>query len=162
FMLEDARVPVLVTHESLRDRLPTAGATVLSLDAAATREALAAESPVPLADLGGPGSLAYLIYTPGPTGRPKGVRGSPPHAATFFAGMDRRLRPDPDHPGTWLAVTSISFDISVLELLWTLARGFQVVLHAGETRAAVASGATARRLAFSLFYFANDEAESDP
>ncbi|MFP2934998.1 AMP-binding protein, partial [Pyxidicoccus sp. 3LG] len=29
----------------------------------------------------------------------------------------------------WLAVTSISFDISVLELLWTLARGFHVVLH---------------------------------
>ena len=26
--------------------------------------------------------------------------------------------------GVWLAVTSISFDISVLELLWTLARGF--------------------------------------
>ena len=34
-----------------------------------------------------------------------------------------------DAPGVWLAVTSISFDISVLELFWTLARGFQVVLQ---------------------------------
>ena len=32
-------------------------------------------------------------------------------------------------PGVWLAVTSVSFDISVLELLWTLTRGFTVVVH---------------------------------
>ena len=32
--------------------------------------------------------------------------------------------------GVWLAVTSLSFDISVLELLWTLTRGFHVVLKA--------------------------------
>ena len=35
-------------------------------------------------------------------------------------------------PDTWLAVTSTSFDISVLELLWTLTRGFTVVLHGEE------------------------------
>jgi non-ribosomal peptide synthetase component F len=34
-------------------------------------------------------------------------------------------------PGVWLAVTSISFDISVLELLWTLARRFRVILQDG-------------------------------
>jgi acyl-CoA synthetase (AMP-forming)/AMP-acid ligase II/acyl carrier protein len=34
-------------------------------------------------------------------------------------------------PGVFLAVTSVSFDISVLELLWTLTRGFTVVLDAG-------------------------------
>ncbi len=44
----------------------------------------------------------------------------------FFAAMDDLLGIE---PGVWLAVTSISFDISVLELLWTLARGFKVVLH---------------------------------
>jgi amino acid adenylation domain-containing protein len=32
-------------------------------------------------------------------------------------------------PGTWLAVTRIGFDIHVLELLWTLACGFRVVVH---------------------------------
>ena len=34
--------------------------------------------------------------------------------------------------GVWLAVTSISFDISVLELLWTLSRGFTVVMQTGK------------------------------
>ncbi len=36
--------------------------------------------------------------------------------------------------GVWLAVTSLSFDISVLELFWTLARGFKVVLTSDEDR----------------------------
>ena len=44
----------------------------------------------------------------------------------FFAAMDELLGAE---PGVWLAVTSISFDISILELLWTLSRGFKVVLH---------------------------------
>src|SRR5262249_48923165 len=34
--------------------------------------------------------------------------------------------------GAWLAVTSTSFDISVLELFWTLSRGFKVVLYVGD------------------------------
>jgi non-ribosomal peptide synthetase component F/acyl carrier protein len=33
---------------------------------------------------------------------------------------------------TWLAVTSPSFDISVLEIFWTLARGFKVVIYPGD------------------------------
>ena len=41
--------------------------------------------------------------------------------------MDRHL--DAESGGTWLAVTSLSFDISVLELFWTLTRGFEVVIH---------------------------------
>jgi acyl-coenzyme A synthetase/AMP-(fatty) acid ligase len=36
-------------------------------------------------------------------------------------------------PGVWLAVTSISFDISVLELFWTLSRGFRVIIHPSGT-----------------------------
>src|SRR6185503_19422571 len=35
-------------------------------------------------------------------------------------------------PGVWLAVTSICFDISVLELLWTVTRGFKVVIQSDE------------------------------
>ncbi|HET9228125.1 MAG TPA: non-ribosomal peptide synthetase, partial [Thermoanaerobaculia bacterium] len=71
------------------------------------------------------GSLAYLLYTSGSTGRPKGVQVTHQNVVSFFAAMDRVLGPE---PGTWLAVTSLSFDISVLELLWTLSRGFRVVI----------------------------------
>src|SRR5205807_107964 len=37
-------------------------------------------------------------------------------------------------PGQWLAVTSMCFDISVLELFWTLTHGDEVVLHPGLVR----------------------------
>ena len=54
---------------------------------------------------------------------------------SFFSAMDDLLGTE---PGVWLAVTSISFDISVLELLWTLARGFRVVLHGEGSTEAIA------------------------
>ena len=44
------------------------------------------------------------------------------NVVNFFTGMDRAIGAE---PGVWLAVTSISFDISVLELFWTLTRGFR-------------------------------------
>ena len=59
-------------------------------------------------------SLAYLIYTSGSTGTPKGVR--VPHAAVvnFLASMAQT--PGLDSSDRLLAVTTLSFDISVLEL----------------------------------------------
>ncbi|MEW5928133.1 MAG: amino acid adenylation domain-containing protein [Gemmatimonadota bacterium] len=76
-------------------------------------------------------SSAYVIYTSGSTGRPKGVVVEHRNVAAFFAAMTERVGGE---PGTWLALTSIAFDISVLELLWTLTRGSTVVLHAGRER----------------------------
>lgn len=80
-------------------------------------------------------NLAYMIYTSGSTGRPKGVMIENRNVINFFTGMDRAIGCE---PGIWLAVTGISFDISVLELLWTLTRGFTVVLHGGDGSDALA------------------------
>ncbi len=71
------------------------------------------------------------------------------NVTNFFAGMDDRIPHDP--PGRWLAVTSLSFDISVLELCWTHAR---VQSHP------LRQEGSARRLDFSLFYFASDGEEN--
>jgi natural product biosynthesis luciferase-like monooxygenase protein len=95
-------------------------------------------------------NAAYVIYTSGSTGRPKGVVVTHGNVMNFFAGMDQRIPAEP--PGRWLAVTSLSFDISVLELCWTLTRGFTVVLHSATARA------RSKPVDFSLFYFASDSA----
>lgn len=76
-----------------------------------------------------PENLAYVIYTSGSTGKPKGVMVEQRNVLSFFRAMDTLLGVD---GGVWLAVTSLSFDISVLELLWTLTRGYTVVLHGDE------------------------------
>ncbi len=57
-------------------------------------------------------------------------------------------------PGVWLALTSIAFDISVLEIFWTLSRGFTVIVQEEANRAPT----RARPIGFSLFYFAADSA----
>ena len=64
---------------------------------------------------------AYLIYTSGSTGKPKGVRVSHGSVVNFLEGM--RRRPGLEGPSKLAAVTTISFDIAVLELLLPLAVG---------------------------------------
>ncbi|MFQ5799573.1 MAG: amino acid adenylation domain-containing protein, partial [Bacteroidota bacterium] len=124
FMLEDSKATVLLTVGRLAGKLPEHQAKVVCLD----REwECISHQPNENPDSGvKDNNLAYVIYTSGSTGRPKGVMVEHRNVINFFVGMDA----DIDHvpSGTWLALTSISFDISVLELFWTLARGFKVVL----------------------------------
>lgn len=152
--LEDSACPVIVTQMALEAGLPPHAAQVLALDNDGRLEAAPETNPdsgVMSAD------LAYMIYTSGSTGRPKGVMVEHRNVANFFAGMDDRI----DHAAgsVWLAVTSLSFDISVLELFWTLARGFKLVLTSDENRTLVSSGriTSARGMEFSIYYWGNDD-----
>ncbi|GAB4209888.1 MAG: hypothetical protein OHK0013_29850 [Sandaracinaceae bacterium] len=158
--VEDSRAKVIVTTAELAARLPATTAAVVKIDedAAAIAARPATRPVVPVT----PAHLAYVIYTSGSTGRPKGVMVEHRNVANFFLGMDAVVPHQP--PGVWLAVTSLSFDISVLELFYTLARGFTVVLSSDEDRALVSSGRAAaldRPIGFSLFYFASDEGEKN-
>jgi natural product biosynthesis luciferase-like monooxygenase protein len=158
FMLEDSKAPVLVTQDALIPKLPQTSAQVVSLDSLdfAQRNG---HSPTAMPFEQSPASLAYLIYTSGSTGKPKGVMVTHGNVVNFFVGMDERVGPHPG--GVWLSVTSISFDISVLELFWTLTRGFKVVLHSKDAIPAPhpsTNGAPrTKSVDFSLFYFAADE-----
>jgi amino acid adenylation domain-containing protein len=128
-MLEDSHAGVVVTTSSLAGGLPLGAARAVCLDAEA--DALASGDDAAPASEARPEHLAYVIYTSGSTGTPKGVMVEHRQASSFFAAMDRVLAARAE-PGVWLAATSLSFDISVLELLWTLTRGFTVVVEAPE------------------------------
>jgi natural product biosynthesis luciferase-like monooxygenase protein len=159
FMIEDARVKVLLTRESNSAALPPAGIPRVRLD---TDWPLIASEPAENVDRGvAPHHLAYVIYTSGSTGKPKGVMVEHGNVLNFFGGMDARIQRQPD--STWLAVTSPSFDISVLELFWTLARGFKVVLYAGDETTSPSlprrEAAEGPPMEFSLFYFSSDQSD---
>ncbi len=128
-MLADARVPVLVTQESLLDRLPAHAARVVAVDRDAA--AIAGESAAPVNGCAGPGTLAYVIYTSGSTGRPKGVQ--IPHAAVVNFLNSMRRRPGLASSDTLLAVTTLSFDIAGLELYLPLVCGARLLLVSRET-----------------------------
>ena len=74
------------------------------------------------------GDLAYVIYTSGSTGPPKGVQVDQGNLAHFLAAMGAAVRPAPSGAGVFLASTTLSFDPSVVELVWSLTTGFTVVL----------------------------------
>jgi natural product biosynthesis luciferase-like monooxygenase protein len=149
---EDSAAPVVVTQSALAARFT---AETLSLDTDSRLTTAPDANPETTVT---PEDVAYMIYTSGSTGRPKGVQVEHRNVLNFFTGMDDRLGTE---PGTWLAVTSLSFDISVLELFWTLARGFKVVLSSDENRALVSSGriTSDRKMDFSLYYWGNDDGQ---
>jgi natural product biosynthesis luciferase-like monooxygenase protein len=152
FMIEDSRTPLVLTRAAIAGSLSIAPEKTMLFDAADnTAPDRSSDGPPVLATVVS-SSPAYVIYTSGSTGQPKGVVVTHRNAINFFAGMTARIPHSP--PGRWLAVTSLSFDISVLELCWTLTRGFTVEIYAND--------ALAPRKApeFSLFYFASDHASS--
>jgi natural product biosynthesis luciferase-like monooxygenase protein/amino acid adenylation domain-containing protein/FkbM family methyltransferase len=178
FMLADSGARVLVTGDGLEGRVPEFGGEIVAVaapsppgplslasgrkgekDDAAGGEALSHSRTSALSHSPFPENAAYVIYTSGSTGRPKGVVVTHAGVAGFFAAMRERVGAG---PGTWLAVTSIAFDISVVEILWTLCRGSKVVLRGPGPRATAAPAAADSRpgagdTAFSLFYFAAGE-----
>ncbi len=89
----------------------------------------AADTAGDAADLGlavSPDDLAYVIYTSGSTGTPKGVEISHGALGNFLGSM--RRRPGCDETDRLLAVTTISFDIAVLELFLPLLCGATTVI----------------------------------
>ncbi|WP_298857711.1 MupA/Atu3671 family FMN-dependent luciferase-like monooxygenase [uncultured Sulfitobacter sp.] len=153
--IADSGAPVIVTQSALADTLPKGDAKLLVLDTDTALNDAADTNPDVGADAE---TLAYLIYTSGSTGTPKGVMVGHGNVANFFAGMDQRIEYRAGN--AWLAVTSLSFDISVLELFWTLSRGFKLVLAGDDSRTELSRGPIAvsdRKIDFNLFYWGNDD-----
>ncbi|MGY6501051.1 MAG: MupA/Atu3671 family FMN-dependent luciferase-like monooxygenase [Acidimicrobiales bacterium] len=163
-MISDSGCPVILTHSAISDSLPTGREETVVIELDAQWSVIDENSSARPAVSVDAHHLAYCIYTSGSTGLPKGVLVEHRNAANFFVGMDERV--PHELPATWLAVTSLSFDISVLELVYTLTRGFTVVVyldHDREGETAAAQPALAHGdvpIDFSLFYFSGDEAES--
>src|SRR5713226_1548702 len=78
-----------------------------------------------------PENLAYVLYTSGSTGEPKGVQIEHRSVVNFLESM--RRAPGINSDDVLLAVTTLSFDIAALELLLPLATGARVVLASRET-----------------------------
>ncbi|MEV8526624.1 amino acid adenylation domain-containing protein [Streptomyces sp. NPDC052000] len=83
-----------------------------------------AEAPAPVP--GEADNLAYTIYTSGSTGRPKGVGIAHAALANLLLAMAEEL--GSSEADTWLSLTSVSFDISGLELFLPLVTGGRLVL----------------------------------
>lgn len=123
-MASDSALSLIIAEEPLLDRLPSLDADIISFEE--LRESLATQSTIAPQTRCDADSLAYVIYTSGSTGAPKGVMVSHGNVVNFLSSFARE-------PGlvageTLLAHTTISFDISVLELFLPLSVGACIAL----------------------------------
>ena len=123
-MLDDASPSALVFSARLESKLPEGSWKTIDLDAV--------EATSKTADVKGVDSesLAYIIYTSGSTGTPKGVEIPHRAAVNFLRSMEKT--PGLSEKDRLLAVTTLSFDISLLEMFLPLLTGATVVIAGGD------------------------------
>ena len=123
FMREDASIDLVLTHENLRELADSLGGRSLTVEELA-RETADGEGPTFPVSVDTALSPAYVIYTSGSTGKPKGV--VVPHrcVVNLLSGMAESPGIAPSD--VFLAMTTLSFDISVLEVFLPLTHGATV------------------------------------
>ncbi|MBN9166696.1 MAG: amino acid adenylation domain-containing protein, partial [Myxococcales bacterium] len=154
FIIGDANAPVLITRRSLASQLGALAPKTLFI------EDPCAEGPA-LAERVGPTNLAYLMYTSGSTGNPKGVLIEHKSIVRLVGGSSfMRLSRDI----VFLQAAPLGFDLSTLELWGALCHGGRVAIYLeavptgpGLARTIREHGITSAWLTSSLFNTVVDE-----
>jgi pyochelin synthetase len=123
-LLADAGVRVALTHSALDRQSWPSDVTHLAVDLAPP------EPGAPLVCPATPDDLAYVIYTSGSTGRPKGVAMTHAAAANTLADLENRLPLSP--ADRVLALSALSFDLSIWDLFGVPGAGGAAVIPVGE------------------------------
>lgn len=123
YMLHHSQVNLVLTQSWLDERLSWSEQVVrLCLDDLE----LSHENKEPLESIQTPDDLAYLIYTSGSTGTPKGVAIA--HRGAVNTIIDINQRFGVNSSDRVLALSSLSFDLSVYDIFGTLAAGGTIVI----------------------------------
>jgi amino acid adenylation domain-containing protein len=123
FMLEDANVSILLTEERMLGRLPAHGARQICLEV--HQAAIGAEPETALPNLAHAESLAYVMYTSGSIGAPKGVAVTHRNVVRLVKGTDY-ARLDPDE--VLLQLAPLPFDASTFEIWGALLNGGRLAI----------------------------------
>lgn len=119
--IDEAAIDVVVTAEPLLDRLPRVGVRFVCIDRdAATIAAESGADPAAAAQLD---ELAYVLFTSGSTGVPKGVAVTHRNLANYTAGIAERLELVPDGPLAFATVSTLAADLGNTAIFPALTSG---------------------------------------
>ena len=121
YMLNNSNAKLLLTFKRLENKVIFDNKLFVELD-----NELYNSNKDNLININKPDDLAYIIYTSGSTGKPKGVMLKHSNINNFIQGMCNVV--DFNSRKTIVSVTTISFDIFVLESLLPLEKGLKVVI----------------------------------
>ncbi|MBD1825981.1 non-ribosomal peptide synthetase [Microcoleus vaginatus GB1-A2] len=124
FMLEDAKVQVLLAQSHLDEKIRDRAQSVVFLDS--DWENIAIESKENCLSDVTPDCLAYVIYTSGSTGKPKGVQVNHRSAVHLFAATYPLF--NFSERDAWTVFHSYAFDFSVWEIWGALVHGCKLVI----------------------------------
>ncbi len=123
FMLQDAHIPVLLTQQKLLPRLGDKDVEFICLDS--DNNSIAQESEENLTNEITTGDLAYVMYTSGSTGEPKGV--AVPHQAINRLVLNTNYI-DLRETDKVAQVSNASFDAATFEIWGALLHGAQLIM----------------------------------
>jgi len=132
YLLENGDVKVAISTAKVRDKIAfPANITVIAPDDNQFDERSRSKHPdAPLESQQSPENLAYVIYTSGSTGKPKGVAIAHRSALNTVADINQRFQVGARD--RVLALSSLSFDLSVYDIFGTLATGATLVIPEAE------------------------------
>jgi amino acid adenylation domain-containing protein len=128
FMVEDARIPVLLSNEGLGRSVAGSSTKIVCMDS--IWESIEREDCSNPENHITPENLAYVIYTSGSTGKPKGVMLTHGGLVNYIAAAVKLYGLTPSD--RQLQFSSISFDIAIEEMYPTWAVGATLVLRSGD------------------------------
>jgi len=143
YMIKDSNIELLLTISELKNNLNIYSNKIICLDNKSS-DLNEASSEIPEINIS-PSDIAYIIYTSGSTGLPKGVEIYHGSLYNFINSMSKE--PGLSKGDVFLAITTFSFDISLLELLGPICTGGTCVLLNRE----IASDASSLISAIDLF-----------